>query len=64
MTYRFEDEIERLAAILEAEAAGRPVDPEEGRRLAERLARACPEIASTMQRVARRMDHGEIKLAG
>jgi hypothetical protein len=53
MQYRWE-EIDQLAAILEAEAAGHPVDVNRARELAERLIRLCPDIAKTMNRVVER----------
>ena len=53
MQYRWE-EIDQLAAILEAEVAGHPVDVDRARELAERLVRLCPDIALTMSRVVER----------
>lgn len=53
MQYRWE-EIDQLAEILEAEAAGHPVDVNRARELAERLIRLCPDIARTMNRVVDR----------
>lgn len=52
------DDIERLTDILEAELEGRPVDRDEARRLARRVAEDCPDIALTMSRVAARMAPG------
>jgi len=51
-------EIRKLAAILDDEAAGRPVDCGEAWRLAEALASHCPDIARTMRRVVERMSAG------
>lgn len=53
MKYRWE-EIDQLAEILEAEAAGRPVDYQQARSLAERLVTLCPDIARTMNLAAER----------
>lgn len=53
MQYRWE-EIDQLTEILEAEAAGHPVDEAKARDLAERLTRLCPEIARTMKLVIER----------
>lgn len=53
MKYRWE-EIDQLAEILEAEAAGRPVDYRQARNLAERLVTLCPDIARTMNLAAER----------
>ena len=53
MQYRWE-EIEQLAELLEAEAAGHAVDVNKARDLAERLTRLCPDIAMTMSRVVER----------
>lgn len=50
------DEIEQLAAILRAEAAGHPIAAGEGRRLASLIAQSCPDIAVSMHRVMRRME--------
>jgi len=50
------DDIRRLAAILEAEYNGRSIDSAEARTLAWRLNAAYPDIAGTMELVARRMD--------
>lgn len=49
-------ELDRLSVILEDEIEGRPVDPAEARQLANRLAEMCPGIASTMDRIVRRME--------
>ncbi|MBI3445586.1 MAG: hypothetical protein HY055_09555 [Magnetospirillum sp.] len=53
MQYRWE-EIDQLADILEAEAAGHKVDEAKARDLAERLIGLCPDIARTMSRVVER----------
>lgn len=53
MKYRWE-EIDQLAEILEAEAAGHPVDSNRALELAERLVALCPDIARTMKRVVER----------
>jgi len=50
MQYRWE-EIDQLAEILEAEAAGQSFDQNLARQLAERLTELCPDIALTMRRV-------------
>jgi hypothetical protein len=57
MQYSWE-EIDQLATILEAEAAGRDVDVERARQLAGQLARTCPDIAATMTRIINRMSVG------
>lgn len=48
------DEIDQLAAILEAELAGKPVDRQEADRLAARLGEICPSIAKTMDMIRAR----------
>jgi hypothetical protein len=53
MKYRWE-EIDRLAELLEAEAAGESFDQDLARDLAERLTELCPDIALTMSRVVDR----------
>ncbi|OAN45584.1 hypothetical protein A6A04_06715 [Paramagnetospirillum marisnigri] len=53
MQYRWE-EIDQLAEILEAEAAGHSIDHERARHLAQRLCELCPDIARTMSRVIER----------
>jgi hypothetical protein len=53
MQYRWE-EIDQLAEILEAEAAGHPVDLDRARDLAEKLTQLCPDIAGTMSRAMER----------
>ena len=53
MQYRWE-EIDLLAELLEAEAAGQPIDHGQARDLAERLTELCPDIARTMRRVVDR----------
>lgn len=53
MKYRWE-EIDQLAEILEAEAAGHPIDVEHARSLAAQLSELCPDIALTMRRVVER----------
>ncbi|CAA7616712.1 conserved hypothetical protein [Candidatus Terasakiella magnetica] len=55
MRYRW-DEIDQLATILEAEAAGQPVNSEAARELATRLRDLCPDIARTMSMVAERFE--------
>lgn len=55
MRYRW-DEIDQLATILEAEAAGQPVNSEIARELATRLKDLCPDIARTMSMVAERFE--------
>lgn len=54
MQYRWE-EIDQLAEILEAEAAGRSIDQSLARELAERLTELCPDIARTMRRIIDRV---------
>jgi len=54
MQYRWE-EIDQLAEILEAEAAGQPIDVELARSLAEKLTELCPDIARTMHLVIDRV---------
>ncbi len=49
------DEIGQLADILAAEADGRPVDRDQARRLAQRLAELCPDIRNTMESIRARM---------
>lgn len=53
MQYRWE-EIDQLAEILEAEAAGQPIDMARARALAQRLTELCPDIARTMTMVIER----------
>jgi len=48
-------EIEQLERILAAEAAGEEIDRAQARRLAKELAKLCPDIRQTMQRVEQRM---------
>lgn len=62
MQYRWE-EIDQLADLLEAEAAGQPVDSEQARVLAERLISLCPDIAKTMSRVVERFAPGAASAA-
>jgi hypothetical protein len=50
-----EQEMMRLAAILEAEATGAPVDRGEAARLAGMLKSLWPELAGNMQRIIDRM---------
>lgn len=50
----FED-IDRLSAILAAEAEGQQVDQDEAKELAGRLQKACPTISTTLGRIADRM---------
>jgi hypothetical protein len=60
MQYRWE-EIDQLAEILEAEAAGKPFDMERARQLAHRLTELCPDIARTMNMVIARVDrHSQV----
>jgi len=54
MKFTFE-EIDQLAALLEAEADGRAFDLHEAGLLALRLAELCPEIGASMRLVAQRM---------
>ncbi|TAN70267.1 MAG: hypothetical protein EPN20_05800 [Magnetospirillum sp.] len=54
MDYSWE-EIDQLAAMLEAELAGRRIDHVAARDLALRVAELCPDIQTTMGLVARRM---------
>jgi hypothetical protein len=48
-------ELRRLAAILEAEAAGHSVDGEEAHNLAEALVHKFPAMAQSMRLVSQRM---------
>jgi len=50
-----EQEMMRLAAILEAEANGDPIDRQEAGRLAAALRDLWPELAGNMQRIVERM---------
>ena len=62
MQYRWE-EIDQLAEILEAEAAGHSFDTQMARQLAERLTELCPNIALTMRRVIDRVTGVETAVA-
>lgn len=55
MQYRWE-EIDQLAEILEAEAAGQPIDVEKACTLAQKLTELCPDIARTMRLVIDRVN--------
>ena len=62
MQYRWE-EIDQLAELLEAEAAGHAVDVVKARDLAERLTQLCPDIARTMSLVAQRFSLADASVA-
>ncbi|OAN43968.1 hypothetical protein A6A04_08785 [Paramagnetospirillum marisnigri] len=47
--------IDRLASLLDEEAVGRPIDPDEVIRLAQEVSRIVPEITPFMHRVIHRM---------
>jgi hypothetical protein len=63
MQYRWE-EIDQLAEILEAEAAGQPIDIERARSLAHKLTELCPDIARTMHLVIDRVNQSAEQSAG
>jgi len=50
-----DEDLVRMATILEDEITGRPVDRAAARRLAMEVASACPDIAFTMKMVADRL---------
>jgi hypothetical protein len=56
MTYHCWNEIEQFAKILEAEAAGHPVDVGHAVGLARTLASLCPDIARSMHLAAERLE--------
>ncbi|WP_239988777.1 hypothetical protein [Paramagnetospirillum kuznetsovii] len=55
MQYRYE-EIDQLAKILEAEAAGHRIEVDRALSLAARLSQLCPDISRSMSLVIERFD--------
>lgn len=51
----FHDEIDRLSALLEAEAAGETHDRDEALRLVDLLTQSCPEIGKTLGLIRERL---------